>query len=588
MHKSFIAGLVCILAALGAVDSLRAQGTAFTYQGQLNAGGSPAGGSYDFTFTLYSFTNLPGTVLAGPITNSAVTVTNGLFTTMLDFGSGIFTGSSYWLQIGVRTNGGTIFTALLPRQQLTPTPYAIFANTASNLSGTLPSSQLSGAVPSSQISGTYSSAVTFSNGANSFIGVFTGNGSSLSNLNASQLTSGTVADLRLSTNVALLNANQKFTGSNLFTGFNTFTGTNNLTGVNSFTNTGNIFQGSFFGNGLVGWIPTSATAVQAARDTGYMLTSPSFTTVTLPPTAGLLNGDIVRVSGAGAGGWQVKANSGQSILGNFAGYNNSYLVAVQSSAYYGNYGGVAASASGTRMYAVGNGIVGVQVSSDSGRTWSQSGTFATYCFSVACSANGQIVYAEPVGGGTIQMSSNAGATWGPSAYSASGVFISCTADGSKVFTGNIACSGNGTYLAKLSGGVITISTNGGSTFNVTVTAPAAGLTCLAASSDCTRLVSGVSGGLLYGSANLGATWTTIVTTNQTLSSVWMSADGSKFATAVSGNTPAGIINNYAVGVLAVAVATNSISASQGSAAELQYIGNNQFMPVSSAGTLWAN
>ncbi len=40
---------------------------------------------------------------------------------------------------------------------------------------------------------------------------FTGNGGGLTNLNASQLTSGTVADARLSTNVALLNTNQTFT-----------------------------------------------------------------------------------------------------------------------------------------------------------------------------------------------------------------------------------------------------------------------------------------------------------------------------------------------------------------------------------------
>ena len=94
--------------------------------------------------------------MAGPLTNSAVAVTNGLFTTQLNFGSGIFTGTNYWLQIGVRSNGvATAFTALSPLQPVTPAPYAIFANTASNLSGTLPSSQLSGAVPSSQISGTY-------------------------------------------------------------------------------------------------------------------------------------------------------------------------------------------------------------------------------------------------------------------------------------------------------------------------------------------------------------------------------------------------------------------------------------------------
>jgi len=36
------------------------------------------------------------------------------------------------------------------------------------------------------------------------------------------------------------------------------------------------------------------------------------------------------------------------------------------------------------------------------------------------------------------------------------------------------------------------------------------------------------------------------------------------------------------------VGTNGyISGGQGTAVELQYIGNNQFMPVSSAGTIWA-
>ena len=54
---------------------------------------------------------------------------------LIDFGAGVFTGETNWLQIGVATNGVSSFTLLTPRQQLTPTPYAIFANTASNLSG---------------------------------------------------------------------------------------------------------------------------------------------------------------------------------------------------------------------------------------------------------------------------------------------------------------------------------------------------------------------------------------------------------------------------------------------------------------------
>jgi hypothetical protein len=46
-------------------------------------------------------------------------------------------------------------------------------------------------------------------------GSFTGNGGGLTNLNAANLT-GTITDARLSPNIALLNANQSFTGTNLF------------------------------------------------------------------------------------------------------------------------------------------------------------------------------------------------------------------------------------------------------------------------------------------------------------------------------------------------------------------------------------
>ncbi len=196
MRLKFTNWMVCISAVFGAVASASAQGTAFTYQGQLNDAGSPAGGNYDLRFAIYNAA-ASGTVVGLPLTNSAVVVTNGIFTTTLNFGPGIFTGTNYWLEIAARTNGNGIFTTLTPRQPLTPTPYAIFANGASNLLGVLPPTLLSG---------TYTGPVTFNNNANNFTGAFSGNGSNLTNLNASQLTSGTVADARLSGNVALLNA----------------------------------------------------------------------------------------------------------------------------------------------------------------------------------------------------------------------------------------------------------------------------------------------------------------------------------------------------------------------------------------------
>ncbi len=78
----FFVMLIC----LANVHQTLAQGTAFSYQGRLNSGANPANGTYDLTFTLFN-TNLTGTAIAGPVTNGAVNVTNGLFTTTVDFGN---------------------------------------------------------------------------------------------------------------------------------------------------------------------------------------------------------------------------------------------------------------------------------------------------------------------------------------------------------------------------------------------------------------------------------------------------------------------------------------------------------------------
>ncbi len=121
---------------------LHAQGTAFTYQGQLNDKNGPANGSYNFTFALYA-TNTGGASVAGPVTNTFVAVTNGLFIATIDFGSSVWNGGTNWLQIGVESNGINNFTALSPRQPITPVPYAI---TAGSVTGPLALTQLPAAV----------------------------------------------------------------------------------------------------------------------------------------------------------------------------------------------------------------------------------------------------------------------------------------------------------------------------------------------------------------------------------------------------------------------------------------------------------
>jgi hypothetical protein len=109
--------------------------TSFTYQGRLNDGSSPANGSYDFEFKLYNAAS-SGSQVGSTVTRDDRTVTDGLFTVELDFGSGVFTGDARWLEIGVRPGDSTgAYTALTPRQALTATPYALYALDADLLDG---------------------------------------------------------------------------------------------------------------------------------------------------------------------------------------------------------------------------------------------------------------------------------------------------------------------------------------------------------------------------------------------------------------------------------------------------------------------
>ncbi len=205
-HVLFLA-----LACLAGINQSFSQGTVFTYQGRLNDSGQPANGSnYGMVFYLYD-----APVNGNPLGNlgiSSVTVSNGLFTVPLNFGN-VFDGNQRWLEIAVQKNGGT-FTTLAPRQPITPTPYAMFANTASNLSGTVNSAGLSGA---------YGNAVNFNNANNNFSGSFTGNhtgdGFNLVNLNPQSISPGTVSSLLVLENPNN-NINGSFIGNYTGDGFN--------------------------------------------------------------------------------------------------------------------------------------------------------------------------------------------------------------------------------------------------------------------------------------------------------------------------------------------------------------------------------
>ncbi|MEM1088849.1 MAG: hypothetical protein AAGB27_14050 [Pseudomonadota bacterium] len=101
--------------------------SAFTYQGELQQGGSLANGSFDFQFELFDV-DAGGIALTAPLVFEDVAVAQGVFTVLLDFGRGPFAGDRLWLNVSVRegaSNGG--FTGLLPRQEIVVSPYALHA-----------------------------------------------------------------------------------------------------------------------------------------------------------------------------------------------------------------------------------------------------------------------------------------------------------------------------------------------------------------------------------------------------------------------------------------------------------------------------
>ena len=212
---------------------------------------TPPAGSYDLRFTVYDALT-SGSAVSDMLTNAATPVTNGLFCVTLDFGAGVFTGPNRWLQLDVQTNGGGPFTSLTPRQPLTPAPYALYAPSAgmaATVTGSVSAGQLTGAIsPGNIAAGTISSAM---------------------------LAAGAVTSTSLASNLTV---------------------------------SGTLSAASFQGNGALPCQTVSGTAQQAAANTAYLLTNTALTTVTLPISANI--GDLVRVSGVGAGGWQVAGLGG--------------------------------------------------------------------------------------------------------------------------------------------------------------------------------------------------------------------------------------------------------------------------------------
>jgi hypothetical protein len=239
---------------LAAPGTTFAQGTAFAYQGRLDDGGNLAHGGYDFTFTLYDASS-GGMAVAGPVTNSATRVDNGLFAVTLDFGSGAFDGHGRWLEIAVRTNGLGGFTTLAPRQAIMPTPYAMVAGDVAG-DGLARLNLLNTTVPATGhpiITGGFITGAVVDKGGSGYLtapSIVVNDSAGSGALITAAVSNGAVVSLTVTSAGANYSSGATLTiGPPPNNAYQIFTGTNYFGGVNLLTNGNNVFDGVFAGDG---------------------------------------------------------------------------------------------------------------------------------------------------------------------------------------------------------------------------------------------------------------------------------------------------------------------------------------------------
>ncbi len=240
--------LAIILGAFLCPFSLSGADTAFRYQGILATDGQPAEGIFDFRFSLFP-TETEGDQLGENALVLSVAVTNGLVTADVDFGPGLFNGDSRWLAIAVRPSGvPSGFVTLSPRQAVRAAPYSQFSTeSATAVSASEVPWQGLTAIPEGFADGIdndtqYTAGTGLGLAETNFSVLFAGSGVADTAARSDHVhpfseIAGQIDDTQLGANVARLDVDQVFRGTNQFDG---------VVLLNNSTNT---LTGSFNGDG---------------------------------------------------------------------------------------------------------------------------------------------------------------------------------------------------------------------------------------------------------------------------------------------------------------------------------------------------
>lgn len=329
MRLERVVGAIGLLAVLAGSAGAQVS-TAFTYQGRFEQEGAPVTGAKDLEFRL--FEDSAGTAqLGATLCVDDVQIQAGEFSVRLDFGDQFSAGRQLFLQIATRDDAsapcsaGPVFVVMLPRQELTVAPFAGYAlnartaetaasadnsstlggqnaafyrNAANMNAGVLPDARLPANIARLNATTAFTGAVTMSNPAN----VIAGSGSGLIDLNASNLTIGTLPGQALT--------GQYFNAVNLSNGNNVIVGQHSgngggLTGLNASSLTFGVVSplrggtGSAINNANVGdvlkWNGANFVAQPDANTTYFAGAGLSLAGTTFQINSGQINGGMIGV-----------------------------------------------------------------------------------------------------------------------------------------------------------------------------------------------------------------------------------------------------------------------------------------------------
>jgi len=549
-----------------------------------------------------TFWSNDGTSVAGSEPSAAVNVTvnSGLFTVALGdasqpnmtvIPSSLFAQPNLQLRMWFN-DGANGFAALSPVQNVTPAPYAVFANSTSNLLGTLPAAQLSGPILASQLpSAAVTNNETSLNLSGTFSGSYSGNGGGLTNVGGAlpwQVVSGTAQQAQPNTGYVLANNSlvtvalptapnigdiTRVSGSGaggwkIAQNANQFVSSGNLSG-----NIGVVWAGRdttrnwqclvSSADGTKLFAAVNADHIRSSSDSGV-----TWLALTNSSNAGAVasSADGIKLVATDGGYLYTSTNSG-------ANWQSRLLAPGLSEWSFC----VASSADGSKLLAA-NYSGPLYTSSDSGATWTpQTNGIANGgnqpWSTVASSADGTKLIAGVTGSGPLYTSANSGVTW---AARTNGI-----GNGGSQTWASVASSADGSKLvaAALSGQIYT-STDSGATWTARDSSRA--WISVACSADGSKLVAVVQAGQIYTSVDSGATWTAH-DSNRPWNCVASSADGTKLVAAVyAGQIYTSVPSSVSSTTSGI---TGYLLGSPNSAIELQFVGNGQFLPLSHEGII---